>query len=789
MLVMLHRGALPMVFNTALCFVLVGAALMLHPSQRRTAPRLRRVLCGAVLLLCLLTMVELLVDRPLGIDHAGIHGWYDYGNTRPGRMAPNTATGFIVAAGTLLAMERVTRKWQAFAIVLLTFCLLAIGLTGLVGYLLAPELLFGWARSARMAVHTAIGMTLIAIGLWLAWSRTEWYRSNRFVREDEKIRILGAGILMVVTVTVGLVGFVLSQQGLERSLESGLENIVRNRVPWFTATVEQTRRHAARGVRLSGIDRAGLAVLAAAPSAADREQLTALGEKLVAGGFRGLTLRNAQHQSILVWGHMEQRPELAASLDAAGAVELVWDGVLMLRLHVPLKDGEQTVGEFVLDEATPVLDTALFNVGRLGTPTEIAACVRRGDALRCFPGSHHTEPYTARRPGAGAAPLPMEHALAGQTGLVYALDYRGVQVVAAHGPLADGLGFVAKQDTMEMYRVIRDSLTTGAPIILIVALLGSVLLYTQLHPLAQQLRASQLAASEKELEAHSIMSAAGDGIVTTDERGRIRSINPAACLLFGEDAERLTCQTLADLMPVPLRRPQLRRLLRHLRASDRHEGHAVELIGQRCEGTHFPLEVSVKQVPLSGKRLFIGVMRDISERKAAEQALKAQAQFDALTGLPNRALFMDRLCTAVLRARRSGDAIALMFIDLDGFKAVNDNLGHQAGDELLVQFAQRLSIAVRKTDTVARLAGDEFTVVLEKLAQVPEDATRLAEKVIAAASSPFVLGQREVSVSASVGVVVYRPRLDEADAAELLRRADEQMYAAKRGGKNGFRIG
>lgn len=785
--------SLPMVFNTGLCFVLVGSVLALEARQAQ-GRGLRRGLCLAVITLCGLTCIELLLDHSLGIDAAVLHTWYDYGNTRPGRMAPNTALGFITIASTLLLMERVESRRRAFGVMAGTFAVLAIGLTGLVGYLMSPDLMFGWARSARMAVHTALGMVLCAAALWSVWLKSSWYRSGNFFREDEKIRILGAAILLVVTLTVGLVGFVLQQRGLEQALESSLENLVRHRRPWFGDQVKGTAREVTRVVHLSGFEEAAIRVLAnggnsTPPDAAQR--VAEIGARVAREDFRGIALRDADGRLLQSFGRFAAQPELAAPLDASGSSELVWHGELLLRSHHELLLNGRRLGEIVVDEAAPELATALFNASALGPSGELAACVLQQDEIRCFPGSSHTAPFVAKRPGAGRLPLPVELAIAGNSGVIHALDYRSKNVVAAYGPLAPGLGFVAKQDTVEMYAGIRRTLAIGLPLMLALAALGALLLQAQLRPLARRLRTSEQAAREKEVEVRAIMEAAGDGIVTTDGRGQIESINPAACALFGQQAALLMQAGLPAMMPARLHYSQTRRLLRHVQRPGRRARGELQLTARRADGSEFTIELIVNQVTPAGKRLYIGVMRDISERKAAERKLTQQAQFDALTGLPNRTLFMDRLRAALLRARRGKEPLALLFLDLDGFKAINDTLGHRAGDELLVQFAQRLATTVRATDTVARLAGDEFTVVLEKLNQPAADAQAVAHKIIAAASRPFVLEGQRASISASVGLVLHYPgQMTASDAAiasemtDLLHRADAQMYAAKQAGKN-----
>jgi diguanylate cyclase (GGDEF)-like protein/PAS domain S-box-containing protein len=172
-------------------------------------------------------------------------------------------------------------------------------------------------------------------------------------------------------------------------------------------------------------------------------------------------------------------------------------------------------------------------------------------------------------------------------------------------------------------------------------------------------------------------------------------------------------------------------------------------------------------------------VRDVTERKAFEQQLTQQAFYDALTGLPNRVLFRDRLEQALVRASRRKDAVALLFIDLDNFKLINDGLGHHAGDKLLTEAAARLRICVRNQDTVARLGGDEFVVVLELLAG-EADALPVAKAIAHQFSRPFILDDREVVVTVSIGIAVSKA--GQGHAENLLRNADVAMYRAKSDG-------
>lgn len=178
-----------------------------------------------------------------------------------------------------------------------------------------------------------------------------------------------------------------------------------------------------------------------------------------------------------------------------------------------------------------------------------------------------------------------------------------------------------------------------------------------------------------------------------------------------------------------------------------------------------------------------GVARDISDRKKVEEAITHQAYHDTLTGLPNRALFKDRLNVALHHAKRNQQRLAIMFLDLDRFKWVNDTLGHLYGDELLKHVAQRLTDCLRAQDTLARMGGDEFTLLLQDL-QHADDASRVAAKIVEELKRPFLLDDREIFISSSIGIAIYP---DHGDSIEtLIKSADIAMYHVKWRGKNGY---
>lgn len=280
-----------------------------------------------------------------------------------------------------------------------------------------------------------------------------------------------------------------------------------------------------------------------------------------------------------------------------------------------------------------------------------------------------------------------------------------------------------------------------------------------------------------------VLDNVADGIVSLDDRLMIRSYNPAAERLFGYTTEEVIGKEFGLLIAEPYRtelKPRLRSYLQPQKREALLGSHEAD--GQRKDGATFPMEFNVGR--LGAGRLLVGSLRDVSERKAETEALQYRALHDALTGLPNRTFLRERLEEAVRVGEREMKPYAVLLMDMDGFKGVNDSLGHQAGDQLLQQVAGRMRGVLRKADTVARYGGDEFAVVPWGATDVPR-AVLIAEKILQAIQQPFTIEGSPVNVSISVGIAVYPQHAEDGEA--LMRRADVAMYAAKRA-KSGYSV-
>ncbi|MDD5301163.1 MAG: diguanylate cyclase [Gallionella sp.] len=327
----------------------------------------------------------------------------------------------------------------------------------------------------------------------------------------------------------------------------------------------------------------------------------------------------------------------------------------------------------------------------------------------------------------------------------------------------------------EVSKVFGDNRVAGGP---------EVKLFWQMVTNLKQTK-GELEESQNQLQ--SIIRNVMDGIITINESGEIQGFNPAAEQIFGYSQQEVLGKNVKMLMPEPDRSKHDGYISRYLSTG---QGKILgvrgrEVIAVRRNGEKFPMELSASEMRLGGLRYFIGIVRDITERKLVEEKLAYFAHHDYLTELPNRILFLNRLEHANLLAKRNNYKVAVLFLDLDGFKKINDTLGHDGGDQLLREVSRRLKEAIRSSDMVARVGGDEFTFVLINIGSY-ENAALMANKIIAALSKPFELKGQQCHVGGSIGISIYPD--DAQDTETLIRQADEAMYLVKRSGKNAHKF-
>jgi diguanylate cyclase (GGDEF)-like protein/PAS domain S-box-containing protein len=278
------------------------------------------------------------------------------------------------------------------------------------------------------------------------------------------------------------------------------------------------------------------------------------------------------------------------------------------------------------------------------------------------------------------------------------------------------------------------------------------------------------------VSAQDLFDASPDGLVVVDRDGIIQAANQSLGDLLGHDPAGLVGQPVEVLLPVHVHARHRRHRADYDRAPQaRGMGSGLDLRAQRADGLSIAVDVMLAPIPSAGQGWVLAAVRDVSARRRREQQWEHRALHDPLTGLANRTLTLDRLEHVLAGATRRSSTVGVLFLDLDGFKNINDSHGHAAGDRVLVVVARRLLEHTRHSDTVGRVGGDEFVVVAED----PPSGSRLeqyAERLREAVTAPIRVGVDDVSVGCSLGVVTVR---GEMDAVELLAAADRRMYEDK----------
>lgn len=367
-------------------------------------------------------------------------------------------------------------------------------------------------------------------------------------------------------------------------------------------------------------------------------------------------------------------------------------------------------------------------------------------------------------------------------GIFHTVDHRGKRVVGYVGKIPDSdWSLMVKVDEREAYSHIRQM---AWYILLMAALLtvsSALVLFFVLRHRHMQYQAVRMknGLKQRALRHDYLSRFANDAIILMDGNGMVIEANERSGKLFGKAGSTLNGKNIRTVFD-PKDASVFEEKWQELK---REKSLIFEAYGKHAGGRIFPVEISSGIIETAGKCFVQFIIRDVSEKKKADEAIWRHANFDLLTGLANRRMFQQRLLFETRKAQRTGGSVALMYLDLDRFKYVNDTMGHDAGDALLKGASERISHCIRETDLVARLGGDEFTVILADLEDF-RDVSRVAQGIRDALSQPFMIDGQSVHVSTSIGIAFYPE--DASDVQELMKHADQAMYAAKKNGGNRY---
>jgi len=603
---------------------------------------------------------------------------------------------------------------------------------------------------------------------------------------DTKTIVISGLTLTTLIILTGLSVYTVMQRQIEAMTATGLKATLENTVKLIenqiTHSVANTRAISTRIFLTQSLEKIYSDESKSEGIAGLRESA----EKILTTHFSSISIYDANDNLMITDGNVAQRATLPVELNAHPDVHtlLFWNQGFVLQNSIRLfNQDRQLIGRITTEEPLPDLTRIFTEAPLIGETGDFLLCAPVANnrlEMDCFFRAFDGNQFKRIQRIMNNKPLPIHYALNGETGTKFVKDYRQVDVVAAHSPVAYGLGAVLKIDKDELNSYLTHQVKIIVTFLALILLFGIAAIHWLTLPFIQR--------SIKQKESY-LNERLKENICLQ----KIRN-----CLAQDQSIEE-TCKNILSFLLSAFENQETVAAKINLEnnqiTTPGYQDHLPDCIeaavianSQQCGSLQVAFTRGAPHGLVYQQNLIGTIAHDLGrwyERKEAEKRIVEMATHDALTGLPNRHLLQDRVEQALVHDTRRQRQMAVLFIDLDHFKTINDSLGHDIGDLLLKAVANRLKFCVRTEDTVARQGGDEFIVVLNSIAE-SLDAAKVAQKILDSLLQPFYIHGNELHIGGSIGIAVF-PN-DGGTAETLLRNSDVAMYHAKENGRNNYQF-
>ena len=815
LMVQILPGMIAMVPNTAICFIFLGTGFILQSLPSIDRFHIKPLLFTLILIICTASLFQDIFNYRLGIDQWAHPNWLQDPNPTPGRMAPNTAIGFMLSAIAGLILPHIYHKKMANLFLSLIAIIFLLALVGLLVYSLKLEFIFSSYKYTRMAIHTSIGFFLVSFILWQLWSQSPFYPAFYEGREDKKIIIISGILLLFISLISGL-GSIASLTYINlMSFHQMLSSTLFIKINVITQDIQTLNQS------LNFISQNPL--VAKSIVSKDIETLQTITQHLDREGYAAIRFEDKSKKYLIGETELPKASGALLHLNLAYPNTFFWDKGLWLQFIVPIKSQHAIVGflsgKYFLSASTKMY----LDYQNLGETGEMVICQHtQKNFAECLPSRLTKQNFQITLVD-NDKPKPMAYAIKGITGMMNAVDYRNNNVAAAFAPIDNlGIGMVLKMESTEIYTPLRNNLLLIFPIILVLISCGLILLRWQVAPLVKKVVEANLATkeankqlSQKNLEIHFLrdLSSALQESASLQRAANFISqygeniLPNVSATLFIVDTSQHGLKVVASWGD---QHPETFFAIEDCYAAGMKRPHHMGIVHQTiCK--HIVLLERYRYsscIPLLLNNVLIGILsihwghekrEDIMQKLDLAVALSEQLALgisniqlretltqqsirDPLTGLYNRRYLEETIERELDRAKRGCLPLSVLILDIDKFKTYNDTYGHKVGDYVLQQLARLLTKFTRLGDIACRYGGEEFVIVLINTSN--DIAYKRAEQIRQEVSQlqPNYSRTKLGTITVSIGVATYP--LNGMDMMSLIHAADKALYQAKNLGRN-----